>query len=91
MKTSSYAFANLTYTLQANFARSSKEFIHNPNASNYNRMTDDALAYQQIIWLSKTPQLTPLRRNMTATRIVMELPAEQWSQAVIDCATELTA
>jgi hypothetical protein len=88
--TTSYAFANILHTLKLDFSDAIESFKRNPNAVNFNRLTETALAYQQGQWLGMTPQITALRLDLTAKKIVMGLPSDQWGKAVVDCAAELT-
>jgi len=90
MKTS-LAFDAVCFQLQSDFIGASERFADNPSASNFNHLNHAAIAYQQAQWLKKTPQLTALRRDLTANKIIANVPCVEWGQAVIDCAAELTA
>jgi hypothetical protein len=87
----SHAFDAVCFQLHSDFVGASQQFADSPSASNFNHLNHAALAHQQAQWLKKTPQLTALRRDLTAKKIVATVPCLEWGQAVIDCACELTA
>ena len=84
----STAFSSLAHAIKADFGYAIEQFKRNTGSANFNKLTDAALALQQVEWLGRTSTVTASERELIAKQ-VLELHRENWGKFVVLLATQI--